>query len=83
MRCHSDINNLIMDYLIKEGYPLAAQKFSTEANIQPRDPELIDERREILDLICCGDLQMAIEKINDLNPQVSKTHISLSSHFHD
>jgi LisH len=66
-----DINNLIMDYLITEGYPSAARKFAAEANIQPQaDFESINERVEIRDSIHRGDLQTAIEKINDLNPQV-------------
>jgi hypothetical protein len=67
----SDINNLIMDYLITEGYPSAAQKFAIEANIQPNtDLESINERVEIRNSIHRGDLQTAIEKINELNPQV-------------
>ena len=66
-----DINNLIMDYLITEGYPSAARKFAAEANIQPKaDFESINERVEIRDSIHRGDLQTAIEKINELNPQV-------------
>lgn len=66
-----DINNLIMDYLITEGYPSAARNFAAEANIQPKaDFESINERVEIRDSIHRGDLQTAIEKINELNPQV-------------
>ena len=60
-----------MDYLITEGYPSAARKFAVEANIQPKiDLESINERVEIRDSIHKGDLQTAIEKINELNPQV-------------
>ena len=60
-----------MDYLITEGYPSAARKFAIEANIQPNtDFESISERVEIRDSIHKGDLQTAIEKINELNPQV-------------
>ena len=60
-----------MDYLITEGYPAAARKFAMEANIQPNtDFESINERVEIRDSIHRGDLQTAIEKINELNPQV-------------
>jgi glucose-induced degradation protein 8 len=70
-RTCSDINNLIMDYLITEGYPSAAQKFAIEANIPPNtDFESINERVEIRNSIHRGDLQTAIEKINELNPQV-------------
>lgn len=69
---NSDINSVIMDYLISEGYPSAAQKFALEANIQPKvDVESIEGRVEIRNAIYGGDIQTAIEKINDMNPQVS------------
>ena len=69
---NSDINSVIMDYLISEGYPSAAQKFALEANIQPKvDVESIEGRVEIRNAIYGGDIQTAVEKINELNPQVS------------
>ena len=75
-----DINNLIMDYLITEGYPSAARKFAAEANIQPKaDFESINERVEIRDSIHRGDMQTAIEKINELNPQVCVVRAHISS----
>lgn len=68
----SDVNNLIMDYLITEGYPSAAEKFAAEANIQPKaDFTGIQERVQIRESIHRGDLQVAIELINELNPDVS------------
>lgn len=61
-----------MDYLISEGYPEAAQRFALEANIEPElDVDSIQERVEIREAIASGDIQSAIEKINELNPQVS------------
>ena len=61
-----------MEYLISEGYPEAAQRFALEANIEPElDVESIQERVEIREAIAKGDIQTAIEKINELNPQVS------------
>lgn len=67
-----DINLVIMDYLINEGYPSAAQKFAKEANIQPSaDAEAIQQRVGIRNAIHAGDIQLAIERINELNPQVS------------
>lgn len=71
-----------MDYLISEGYPSAAQKFALEANIQPKvDVESIEGRVEIRNAIYGGDIQTAVEKINELNPQVldqdSALHFSL------
>ncbi|KIW21079.1 hypothetical protein PV08_01658 [Exophiala spinifera] len=78
----ADINKLIMDYLITEGYPSAAQKFAAEANIQQKaDLTAIEERVRIRDSIHRGDLQQAIELINDLNPELldtdKKLHFSL------
>lgn len=61
-----------MDYLINEGYPAAAQKFAREANIQPAaDANAIQQRVDIRNAIHTGDIQSAIEKINELNPQAS------------
>ncbi|KIW64390.1 hypothetical protein, variant 2 [Phialophora macrospora] len=78
----SDFNNLIMDYLITEGYPSAAEKFAAEANIQPQaDLGCINERVQIRDSIHRGDLQAAIELINELDPELldkdKKLHFSL------
>ncbi|KAI9836553.1 MAG: hypothetical protein M1819_001185 [Sarea resinae] len=76
----TDINFVIMDYLINEGYPSAAKKFAMEANIQPSaDVESIQERVEIRNAIHAGDIQTAIEKINELNPQILDLDPSL--HF--
>lgn len=70
----SDINFVIMDYLINEGYQSAAQKFAAEANItQPTgEAEFIEERVKIRNAIISGNIRLAIEKLNDLNPDVSK-----------
>jgi len=68
----SDINFVIMDYLINEGYPAAAQKFAMEAGIAfAGNSEGIQQRVDIRNAIHAGNLQLAIEKINQLNPEVS------------
>ncbi|KAL8666323.1 MAG: hypothetical protein Q9202_001594 [Teloschistes flavicans] len=62
------LNSIIMDYLISEGYPSAAQKFASEANLQPTSAaESIHERVKIRDAIYAGDIQTAIERINELD----------------
>lgn len=68
----SDINSLILDYLMMEGYPKAAEKFSKEANLQepPEDSEIV-ERREIQNAIHNGDIEEAIAGLNQLDPEVS------------
>lgn len=64
------MNRLVMDYLVTNGYPAAAQRFALEANIHQVDVESIQERVEIRTAIYSGDIKAAIEKINELNPQV-------------
>lgn len=72
-RLDSDINFVIMDYLINEGYPAAAQKFAVEAGIAfAGDQEGIQQRVDIRNAIHAGDMQQAIERINELNPEVSR-----------
>ncbi|KAG9953393.1 hypothetical protein KCU85_g1263, partial [Aureobasidium melanogenum] len=67
----ADLNFLIMDYLINEGYPDAAMNFAKEASIVPSaDGEAIQERVDIRNAIHTGDIQLAIERINELNPQI-------------
>ncbi|KAH8696109.1 CTLH/CRA C-terminal to lish motif domain-containing protein [Talaromyces proteolyticus] len=76
----ADINCLVMDYLVTNGYPAAAKRFAVEANIQPKaDIGSIEERVEIRSAIHSGDIQTAIEKINELNPQILDEDPSL--HF--
>jgi hypothetical protein len=72
-----------MDYLINEGYPDAAMNFAKEASIVPSaDGEAIQERVDIRNAIHTGDLQLAIERINELNPQVSTYYLPTHSSSH-
>lgn len=67
----SDINLLILDYLTMEGYPLAAAKFSKEANLQPRQEDhAVKARQEIKNSIHEGNIQQAIVALNELDPEV-------------
>jgi len=76
----SDINTLVMNYLIIEGYPSAALKFAQEANISPQlDLQSIHERNQICTAINEGNVQSAIEMINDICPELLDTDPSL--HF--
>lgn len=68
-----------MDYLVSEGYPKAAERFAKEANIHPPlEEESIQARVEIRRAINAGDIDTAITKINDLNPQVRMSRSFLS-----
>ena len=61
-----------MNYLVIEGYKDAAEQFSLESGLEPTiDLESIQERMEIRHAIQSGDVDTAIELVNDVNPEVS------------
>lgn len=67
----SDINALILDYLTLAGYPNAAAKFSTEANLSPHQRSTaIEARQEIQSFIHRGDIENAIQTLNDQDPSI-------------
>jgi glucose-induced degradation protein 8 len=67
----SDLNRLIMDYLVIEGYKSAAEEFSQEASLTPPvDFDSIESRMEIREALQRGDVEEAITRVNDLNPEV-------------
>ncbi len=62
-----------MDYLVLEGYQAAAEEFSKEANVNPPvDFSSIETRMTIREAVQRGDVEEAIELVNDLNPEVRK-----------
>lgn len=63
-----------MDYLICEGYPGAAEKFAQETNLAQGDAfDLgnIRERVQIRNAILAGNIEIAIELLNDYDAKVS------------
>jgi hypothetical protein len=66
------MNKIVMNFLILEGYKDAAISFSQEAGL-PADLDwgLIDHRIVIRKLIVDGNIEEAINHINDYNPEVS------------
>lgn len=75
----SDLNKLVMNYLVIEGYKDAAEKFSNECGLEPNvDLESIQDRMNIRNAIQAGNIEEAIERVNDLNPEVS--HGSETNH---
>lgn len=80
---HRDLNNLVMDFLVKEGYPAAAARFAEEANIELKEDDAEMPQRVIIrNAIHRGDIQTAIEEINELSPQVCHILFTIAA-FHD
>ena len=68
----SDLNRLVMDYLVIEGFKSAAEEFSREADLTaPVDLDSIESRMNIREALQRGDVAEAIARVNDLNPEVS------------
>ncbi|KAI3621841.1 LisH motif domain-containing protein [Moniliophthora roreri] len=77
-----DLNRLIMDYLVIEGYKSAAQEFATEASIPPQvDMDSIESRMGIREALQRGDVESAIDRVNELNPEILDTNPSLFFHL--
>ena len=65
------LNQLVMNYLIIQGYKDAAEKFAAEASLQPHvDLSTIEDRMTIRQAVESGRIDEAIEKVNDLDPEV-------------
>ncbi|KAH9004358.1 lish motif-containing protein [Lactarius hatsudake] len=78
----ADLNRLVMDYLVIEGYKSAAEEFSIEAGVQPAvDFASIESRGDIRDALNRGDVQGAITRVNDLNPEILDTNPALYFHL--
>src|SRR5207249_11171755 len=72
LRIHrSDMNKLIMNYLVTEGFKEAAEKFQLEAGVKASvDLESLDHRIRIRDFIQNGSITEAISMINKLHPEL-------------
>lgn len=67
-----------MNYLVVEGYKDAAEQFSSESGLAPTvDLQSIQERMDIRHAIQSGDVDTAIDLVNDLNPEVVYMHTIL------
>ncbi|XP_052202001.1 protein GID8 homolog isoform X4 [Diospyros lotus] len=67
-----DMNKLVMNFLVTEGYVDAAEKFRMESGTEPDiDLATITDRMAVKKAVQCGNVEDAIEKVNDLNPEQS------------
>lgn len=67
----SDMNRLIMNYLVTEGFKEAAEKFQVEAGLEPSvELNTLDERILIRDAVQNGRVQEATRLVNQLHPEL-------------
>uniref|UniRef100_A0A023GAJ8 Putative lish motif-containing protein n=2 Tax=Amblyomma TaxID=6942 RepID=A0A023GAJ8_AMBTT len=66
-----DLNRIIMDYLVTEGFKEAADKFRLEAGVVPPVPlDTLDERIRIRDCLQEGRVLEAVSLLNGLRPEL-------------
>lgn len=72
------LKRLVMNFLVIEGYQDVAEKFQTEASIQPEIPlDSIATRMSIRKFISAGSIEEAIQTINSINPAILETNPDL------
>eukprot|EP00268_Persea_americana_P028589 TRINITY_DN2774_c0_g1_i4.p1 TRINITY_DN2774_c0_g1~~TRINITY_DN2774_c0_g1_i4.p1 ORF type:complete len:232 (+),score=62.96 TRINITY_DN2774_c0_g1_i4:205-900(+) len=77
-----DMNKLVMNFLVTEGYVEAAEKFRMESGTEPDiDLATITDRMAVKKAVQCGNVEDAIEKVNDLNPEILDTNPQLFFHL--
>jgi len=82
--CKSDLNKLVMNYLVIEGYKDAAERFQQESGTDPGiDLNSISDRMAIRAAIQRGDIEEGIDRVNDLNPEILDTNPQLFFHLQE
>ncbi|KAL3519682.1 hypothetical protein ACH5RR_017831 [Cinchona calisaya] len=77
-----DMNKLVMNFLVTEGYVDAAEKFRMESGTEPDiDLATITDRMAVKKAVQSGNVEDAIEKVNDLNPEILDTNPHLFFHL--
>lgn len=78
----ADMNRIIMNYLVTEGFKEAAEKFKVESGIQPAvDLDTLDERIKIRDAVQTGRIEEAIAYVNNLHPELLDNNRYLYFHL--
>ncbi|XP_017049702.1 glucose-induced degradation protein 8 homolog [Drosophila ficusphila] len=70
----ADLNRLVMNYLVTEGYQEAAKRFMTEAAIKPSpNMDTIGDRMRIQDAIRVGQVRYAMDLATRIYPRLFET----------
>ena len=77
-----DMNALVMNYFVTEGYVEAAEQFQQESGTAPGvDLATITDRMVIRQAVQGGQIEEAIDKVNDLNPEILEHQRELYFHL--
>ncbi|WWC88232.1 uncharacterized protein L201_003137 [Kwoniella dendrophila CBS 6074] len=79
----TDMNALVFDYLLIEGYSDAAVEFARETGLPADvDHEKVQERMEIRQAVEDGRVEEAVRRVNELDPEILDTNPPLLFHLH-
>ena len=71
-----------MEYLVREGFRGTAQEFQKDTGIDAGlDQSIMDSQIRIRQAIESGDVQTAVEAVNDLDPEILDTNSELFFHL--
>eukprot|EP00002_Diphylleia_rotans_P036016 TRINITY_DN789_c0_g2_i1.p1 TRINITY_DN789_c0_g2~~TRINITY_DN789_c0_g2_i1.p1 ORF type:complete len:227 (-),score=73.36 TRINITY_DN789_c0_g2_i1:296-976(-) len=77
-----DLNRLVMNYLVIEGYKEAAELFQQESGTEPGvDLESITDRMAVRACVQSGNIEEAVAKVNDMDPDILETNDALYFHL--
>jgi len=74
-----DLNKLVMNFFLIEGYKDAAENFKKESgtDISNMDLTFMQERLDIRSMIHDGHIEKAIQKVKDLDPRILESNPDL------
>ncbi|ADM11094.1 uncharacterized protein Eint_020960 [Encephalitozoon intestinalis ATCC 50506] len=73
----TDLNSLVLDYLVHEGLGDIAAEFARDVGLPFTASSFLSHRTRIRDAIEEGDIKKAISRINDLNTEIIDGNIEL------
>ena len=78
----SDLNRLVMDYLVMEGYKEAAESFERETGLRAGvTKKWMDERIAIREALSGGKVPSAIDLVNELDPGLLEENPQINFHL--
>ena len=78
----AELNKLVMEYLVKEGFKDSVQAFQSETGIEPGvNMAIMDDQIKIREAVEAGDIQTAMELVNEVDPEILDTNSKLYFHL--
>lgn len=78
----AELNKLVMEYLVKEGFRDAVLAFKSETGLDPGvNMAIMDDQIKIRDAVEAGCIQDAVELVNDVDPEILDTNSKLYFHL--